>query len=355
MSTAEITREAESFVAKEILVSADSHINEPHDLWEKQVPASLREHVPKFAPRQGGGVGQKPGGYDSKARLEEMAVDGVTAEVLYPTLGLRLYAMKDAEAQEACFQIGNDWLMEYCQVAPERLVGIPMISMYNLKNAIKELERCKKGGMKGCLIWQVPPEDRSFATDYYEPFWEAAQDMDMPVNLHILTGFNYSQFLGQRKGLEQFRGSVNLKLADAANALFEIVFSGVLERFSRLKIVLVENEVGWIPFYLHEWDKYYKRHGPRNPLSLTKLPSEYVNKQVYSTFFSDPTGGHLLDWWGADICMWSNDYPHPASTWPNSRQVIAEELGHLPQNILRKVIRENVIKLYDLKIPGVSA
>ena len=133
-----------------------------------------------------------------------MAVDGVTAEVLYPTLGLRLYAMEDAEAQEACFRIANDWLIEYCRVAPDRLVGIPMISMFNLDNAIKELERCKKEGMKGCLIWQVPPEDRSFATDYYEPFWEAAQDMDMPVNLHILTGFNYSRFLGTRKGIEAF-------------------------------------------------------------------------------------------------------------------------------------------------------
>ena len=353
MSTVELAREAESVIAKEILVSADSHITEPNDLWDKRLPASLRDRAPKFPPRNADG--QKPGGYDSKARLDEMAVDGVTAEVLYPTLGLRLYAMEDAEAQEACFQIANDWLIEYCKVAPDRLVGIPMISMFNLDNAIKELERCKKEGMKGCLIWQVPPEDRSFATDYYESFWEAAQDMDMPVNLHILTGFNYSRFLGTRKGIEAFRGSVNLKLADAANALFEIVFSGVLERYPRLKFVLVENEVGWIPFYLHEWDKYYKRHSPRNPISLTKLPSEYVNKQVYATFFSDPTGGHLLDWWGSDTCMWSNDYPHPASTWPKSRQVIAEQLGHLPQNVLRKVLRENVVRLYDLKIPGVTA
>ncbi len=142
MSTAALAREAESVIAKEILVSADSHITEPNDLWDKGLPASLKDRAPKFPPRQA--VGQKPGGYDSKARLEEMAVDGVTAEVLYPTLGLRLYAMEDAEAQEACFRIANDWLIEYCQVAPDRLVGIPMISMFNLKNAINELERCKK-------------------------------------------------------------------------------------------------------------------------------------------------------------------------------------------------------------------
>lgn len=350
MSKAALTREENSVVAKEILISADSHIMEPPDTWEKRLPASLREPVPKFSSRRGSGT--KPGGYDPKARLQEMAEDGVTAEVLYPTLGLRLFAIEDAEAQEACFRISNDWLIEYCQVAPEHLVGIAMISLYNVKNAIKELERCKKEGLKGALIWQVPPEHLPFTSDYYDPFWEAAQKLDMPVNLHILSGFNYSRF--KREGLEVYRCSVNRKLTDAANSLFDIVFSGVLERYPNLKIVLVENEVGWIPFYIHEWDKYYERHSPQHPISLTKLPSEYVNSQVYATFFSDPTGGRLLDWWGADRCMWSNDYPHAASTWPHSREVIARELGHLPREVLGKLVRENVVRLYNLKIPGVS-
>ena len=83
---------------------------------------------------------------------------GVSAEVLYPTFGLRLFALEDADVQEACFQIANDWLIDYCKVAPGRLVGIPMISLYNLKNAVKELERCKKAGLVGSLIWQVPPD-----------------------------------------------------------------------------------------------------------------------------------------------------------------------------------------------------
>ena len=351
MSTMEVAQKAESVTANEILVSADSHIMEPPDLWEKKLPAALKDKIPKFGPRRS--RTWKPGGYDPKARLEEMAVDGVTVEVLYPTLGLHLYALEDAEAQEACFRIANEWLIDYCQVAPQRLVGIPLISLYNLDHGIKELERCKKEGLKGALIWQVPPEHLSFTSDYYDPFWEAAQDLAAPVNLHILTGFNYSRF--RREGLEVYRASVNKKLTDAMNSLFDIVFSGVLERFPRLKIVLVENEVAWIPFLVHEWDKFYVRHSPEHPISLSKLPSEYVNQQVYATFFSDPTGGQLLHWWGADTCMWSSDYPHAASTWPHSREVIARELGHLPADVLRKVLRENVTRLYELKIPGVSS
>ena len=98
-----------------------------------------------------------------------MEVDGVSAEVLYPTYGLRLFALEDAELQEACFKIANDWLIDYCAVAPGRLVGIPMISLYNIPNAIKELERCKKAGLVGSLIWQVPPEHLPFTGDYYDP------------------------------------------------------------------------------------------------------------------------------------------------------------------------------------------
>jgi predicted TIM-barrel fold metal-dependent hydrolase len=87
---------------------------------------------------------------------------------------------------------------------------------------------------------------------------------------------------------------------------------------------------------------------------MKKLPGEYVAEQVYATFFSDPAGGRLMEDFGQDTFMWSNDYPHAASTWPHSRDVIARELGHLPKDILRKVVRDNVIKLYNLKIDGIN-
>ena len=120
--------------------------------------------------------------------------------------------------------------------------------------------------------------------------------------------------------------------------------------------VTVENEVGWIPFFVHEWGKYYVRHSVKLPLHyVKKLLGEYVAKQVYATFFSDPAGGRLIEDFGQDTFMWSNDYQYAASTWPHSLDVIARELGHLSKDTLTKVVRENVIKLYDLKIDGINA
>jgi len=266
MSTIAPAHSAESVLAGEKIVSADSHIMEADDQWVKHLPASLQGKYPDFPKRNS--PGEKAGGWDPKARIGEMEIDGVSAEVLYPTLGLRLFALEDAELQEACFQIANDWMIDYCRAAPGRLIGIPMISLYNIENGIKELARCKKAGLVGCLIWQVPTEPLPFTSDYYDHFWEAAQDLNMPVNLHILTGFNYSRF--ERGGLDTYRTAVNTKLADAANSLFDLVFSGVMARFPKLKFVYVENEVAWIPFYVHEWDKYYKRFCTKTPLPFMK-------------------------------------------------------------------------------------
>src|SRR5215212_1040621 len=115
--------------SNEVLISADSHVAEDPDFWVTHLPAKYRDAAPRFPKRQ---VGQsrfegKAGGYDPNERLKEMAQDGVSAEVLYPSLGLRLYAMEDAELQEACFRVYNDWLLEYCSVALDRLLGVSLI------------------------------------------------------------------------------------------------------------------------------------------------------------------------------------------------------------------------------------
>ena len=337
---------------EELLFSSDSHVMEPPDLLVSRVPQAFRDRAPRFPEqRVGSGFQAHPGGSDPNERIKEMAVDGVSAEVLYPTPGLGLFALEDAALQEACFRAYNDWLIEYCQVSLDRLIGIAMISTYNIDHAVQELERCAKAGLRGALVWQVPPKELSFTTDYYDRLWAAAQDLEMPVSLHILTGFGYARTLRDRKGVERYRASVNLKLGEAADALMDIIFSGVLERFPRLKVVLVENEVGWIPYVLEQWDYYFNRHRSIAPLTIDKRPSEYFDRQVYATFFNDAVGGHLFSWWGGENCMWSNDFPHANSTWPRSREVVARDLGHLPATARAKLVRENVARLYNLSIP----
>ena len=218
------------------------------------------------------------------------------------------------------------------------------------------MERSRKAGMAGVIVWQVPDPTLPFTSRHYDPLWARAQELEMPVSLHILSGHGYNlrQSFGQvERGIEQERTSVNLKLVYAMDALYDFIFSGVLERFPRLKLVLVENEIGWLPFVLEQWDYYFRRHGTdRAALDLTMLPSEYFNQQVYATFFNDAVGGRLLSWWGADNCMWSSDYPHGNSTWPDSRQIVARDMGSLPAGVRARLLRENVSKLYGIEVPA---
>ena len=283
----------------ELLISADSHVMEPGDLWATRLPNALRADAPTFPDT--GSDQSKPGGWDPSERLKEMAVDGVSTEVLYATRGMTLFRIEDVSLQEACVSAFNDWLIEYCAVSPDRLFGVGLISLYDIDHAIAELERCRNAGLRGAMIWQNPPEDLPFSSDHYDRFWAAAQDLRMPVSLHILTGHGYMQKAHLRHGTEHYRSSVNSKIAEVMNSLFDLIFYKTLDRFPELKIVLVENEIGWIPFALQQWGYYLGRHRHREPgPAPDKMPSEYLASQIYATFFNDAIGTRYLSSWGED-------------------------------------------------------
>jgi predicted TIM-barrel fold metal-dependent hydrolase len=339
-------------LGEELLISADSHVIEDPHFWENRLPASFKDQAPVFPERQVGGAFQAhPGGWDPHERVKEMAVDGVSGEVLYPSFALDLFGLQDAALQEACFRVYNDWILEYCAVAPDRLFGVACIATYDIPHGVAELERCRTAGMPGAMVWQAPPPELSFATDHYERLWGAAQDLEVPISLHILTGqpFPWPRPAGRgdrRQAFETMRSAVNSKLLYASNAMSDLIMTGVLERYPRLKFVLVENEVSWIPFYLGQYDKYWGRGNLDSP--LTMFPSEYFFRQFYATFFNDSPARWIFGNWASNNLMWSNDYPHPNSTWPKSREVIARDLGHVSEGTRARLLRENVRELYQL-------
>ncbi len=334
-----------------LMVSSDSHVIEPSDLWVERLPSAFRDRAPRYKART---IFQAhDGGTNPVGRVREMAMDGVSAEILYPSLAMDQFGLKDAELQEACFRVYNDWLIEYCSHAPDRLFGVGNISTYRLDSAVREVQRCKDAGMRGVMIWQVPPAELPFWSSHYDPFWAAAQDLEMPVSLHILTGAAYAPgVVGQegRHAPTRLSFLVNEKLLHIANGLIHIIASGVMERFPRLKVVLVETEVSWLPFTMSQWDKYCARG--MFDSTMTMLPSAYFRRQAYATFFNDPPASMMLGEWGADNLMWSNDFPHHNSTWPNSREVIKRDLGHLSEATQSKLLQGNVMQLY--KLPSVA-
>ena len=340
---------------RELLISADSHIIEDPHFWESRLSAAFKDQAPVFPDQEVGFFQAQPGGWDPDERVKEMAADGVSGEVLYPTLAMNLFGLQDVALQEACFRVYNDWILEYCSVAPDRLYGVCCIPTYDIDHGVAELERCRKAGLPGAMVWQAPPPELSFATDHYERLWAAAQDLEVPISLHILTGepFPWPPPVGRggrKPAFEVMRNVVNNKLLYASNTMSDLIMTGVLERHARLKFVLVENEVSWIPFYLTQYDKYWSREKNLDS-PLTMLPSEHFFRQFYATFFNDAPARWFFGAWGGNNLMWSNDYPHPNSTWPNSWDVIRRDLGHVSEGARSRLLRDNVRELYQLPAP----
>jgi predicted TIM-barrel fold metal-dependent hydrolase len=374
------------------LISADSHVNEPGDLWVERMDKAFRDRAPRVVDNlpgrqpgsylvlenlppihltQGLGAGKKPeelptffqqttykdarrGGWDPAERLKDMELDGVEAEVIYTTLGFRQFWFKDAALQQDCFRAYNDWLAEYCAYAPKQLAGLALISLYDIEAAVQELSRCRQIGLKGAMIWASPPEDRPYSAPLYDPFWAAAQDLHMPLSLHAITGMGPESQATRAMGREIQPIDRYIRAVTGADevkrSLTVFIFSGVLERFPGLKLVSAENNIGWLPYVIQRWDQSHatSRYMQTTPLKLK--PSDYFHRQVYATYIDDQVGVENRHQIGIDNLMWSSDYPHTASTWPHSQDIVARDFKAAPEAEKWKIVRENVIALYELDL-----
>jgi predicted TIM-barrel fold metal-dependent hydrolase len=374
------------------VMSADSHVMEPADFWATRLDVKYRDQAPRVVkndrgagyvfvapgispfPVAGGfGTGRsgtelkehlskgyeaaRPSGWDPAERIKDQDIDGVEAEVLYTTLGMRLFSLDDAGLQRACFGAYNDWLAEFCSYNPKRLVGNALVSLEDIGEGIKELERCARIGLRGAMIWGSAPEDRPYSSRIYDPFWQAASELEMPLSLHVITGRGRESKLEvdpKTGNIVSLAGPTRLEMY--ANVIHEIqrsltslIVSGVLERFPRLKLVSAENDVGWLPHYMYRLDHAWEKYSALTPEPLPLKPSDYMRRQLWATFQDDPVGPATYKFFGSSNYMWASDFPHTDSTWPNSRKVIERDFVGVPDDVTRKIVFENAAKLYRLQ------
>lgn len=287
-------------------------------------------------------------------RLKDQDIDGVEAEVLYTTLGMSLFGLADAELQQACFKVYNDWLAEFCSHNRRRLHGIALISLADIDAGTKELERCARAGLKGGMIYGCAPAQRPYLSLDYDPFWTAAQHLEMPLSLHVFTRGNR----GSQPSVEgphtseymNFSRAYVRGLHEVQDSLADLIQSGVLERFPRLRIVSAENDTGWLPHFMYRLDHVFEKFGAFSPepQPLTMKPSNYVRRQLRATFQDDPIGPALYQLFGENNFMWASDFPHTDSTWPRSHEVIEASFQGVPEDIMRKIVFDNANKLYRM-------
>jgi len=305
----------------------------------------LREHQTK------GYEAARPGGWDPAERLKDQDADGVEAEVIYSSLGLPLFALDDAELQMACFKAYNDWIAEFASHDRKRLYPVPLISLEDISQGVKELERCAKLGLRGAMIWLSPPADKPYDNPVYGPFWEAAQELDMPLTLHIIAERKRGPTQAQTTGFASVLKSNMGGIQDVQRALSTMIVGHVFDRFSRLKIVSAENGCGWVPHFMYRQDHFFRKYTSSEDKLLEMRPSDYIRRHFWATFQDDIVGPMTYPYFGEDNYMWASDFPHGDSTWPDSRKVIEQNFEGVPKAVTQKIVHSNAVKLYKMDVP----
>jgi predicted TIM-barrel fold metal-dependent hydrolase len=358
------------------IISADSHITEPANTYLDHIATRWKDRAPRMERRPDLGdvfvvdgmskpvpmglvaAAGKPveeirihgvlfeqmhrGGWDPEARLADQDRDGVSAEVIYPTVGMVLCNHKDLDYKKACFDAYNLWIAEYCSAHPERLLGCGQTAMRTPAEGIHDLEAIRAAGLRGVMMPGHPGVE-DYDSPIYDDFWRAAIDLGLPLSFHILTtrseghrGPAMNGFLTIVRGCQDIMGT--------------LILGGVFERHPKLRVVCVEADAGWVPHYMYRMDHAYKRH--RNWLppgqKLSRLPSEYFAENIYVTFQDDWVAfktASLMNW---RRLMWANDFPHSDSTWPWSQDLLAQHKADLDQAQQEAILCGNVAGLYGI-------
>jgi len=281
---------------------------------------------------------------DPDLRLRDQERDGVQGEVLYGILGTTR-RLDDPEAVVEVMRVYNEWLADFCDAHPDRYAGLACIPNRPVEAAVGEARRViKRGAVRGLDVansLDMPP----LWDPQWTPLWDVAAEARLPVHFHTVGGAR-PDFEALPPRLSRVAQAVHITgfQMHMATLLTSLIFGGVLERYPAMRVVIGESGIGWIPYVLErmdaEWEDQFR------DLGLGMKPSDYWRRQCKATYQSDRIGVKLLDDLGADTVMWGSDFPHPDGVWPDSREFIARELGHLPAGVRRKVVCENAGALY---------
>jgi predicted TIM-barrel fold metal-dependent hydrolase len=375
------------------IIDSDAHVNEPPELWQEAVPGKWKERAPKvvhsdqgdlwvfdggrekwpvgltatagqsyfqFAPMGQTYATMRPGSFDRDARLRDLDADGIYAQVLYPSVtlkGARIYS-EERELQLACVRAYNEWIRAFCDGSGGRLVPQAILPTTGLDDALAELDHAMKSGHRGAVISSFPngtlhprPED--------DPFWARCQEADFAVVVHIGSFVRTPPASANRPK----EGAWSPSLAFVARAAWtkaggqtldvtcDLLFSGIFQRFPRLKIVLVEANIGWIPTLLEQSDDMFRRYRWWTGAweQMAELPSQIFHRNFWATFMVDMAGIELRHRMNLDHIMWSTDYPHSGTDWPNSSVSIERIFRGVPKAEVKKMLHDNCRTLYGLR------
>jgi predicted TIM-barrel fold metal-dependent hydrolase len=362
---------------KYFMVSADTHANEPANLWYERIDRVYRERLPRievdaegkrwqvtegFRPIrlrstifEGEDLERNRAGADPEERLRDHARDGIDAEVIFPNKGLSMWATPDSKFAMAMCRVYNEWAWETFGPYNDRLAPLAAIATGDLEGSLAEVERVAALGFRGLTlpckpIWGAHDADQpNYNLPTFDPLWARIQETGLPITFHVSTGRDPRASRGNGGAVINY---VSHSLAPTIEPVANLCASGVLERFPGIRFASIEAGIGWVAWALTAMDEAYLKHHMWVRPRLKALPSEYFREHGFASFQDDAPGLELCERFGLEQnYLWANDYPHHEGTWPHSAETIERTMGHLSDRARARILGLNSARLFGFEIP----
>jgi uncharacterized protein len=368
------------------VLDSDMHLMEPVDLWERYIDARYKADAPRgltsdnvrdlrlarpdgrywglpashnrnseqhrghnFAKNQGIYRSHAERGWSAEVQLEAMDTEGIDVAVLYPTRGLQALSEPRMEPKlaDALARAYNNWLYDFCEKNPNRLLGAGMISPFDVDLAVAEARRCAKElGFRAVFMRSSTMEGRNWYDKYFEPLWSTLEELKIPV------GFHESSSSAARQTGDLFEPNFMLRRAVAQPmeqmlGLVSICSGGVLARHPNLRAAFLEANCTWLPWLLWRLDEGWEREGDTWGKDLRMAPSKYFKRQVFVSVEPDEAGvKYVIDYIGADRLVFSTDYPHGDSKYPQAVESFLQL--KISDDEKRKILWDNCAEFYHV-------
>lgn len=362
------------------ILDSDMHLREPAGLWDKYMDPEWRGRAPKilsstarssamvliegkilqgYKPSYRGGIfdatrideeiaDYRARGFDAKTQLEAMDREGLDVAALYPSIGLGIMMREemDPKLSAAIARAYNDWLHDFCQADPKRLKGVAMLPLHDPAEAVKEAQRAVgKLGFIGVFARPEPLRNLPWHSRYFDTVWSGLEELGVPLGFHSATAAGEVAQIGDRFGDNLLLRHVVSHPMENMMALVDMIGGGVCDRHPKLKVAFLECYCGWVSFLLHRLDN--AMHKGRFPTAGTLKPSEYFRRQCWISTEHEKELPMIIDLIGDDNIVFSTDYPHGDSDFPEGVEEFLE-MGGVSDQSRKKILWDNCARLYNI-------
>jgi len=354
------------------IIDADSHVLEPHDMWEKYLEPAFKNHAPSADLKVGGEeifyklsaeyrskvathVKQSHpmsalSHFDAESQVRGIKQMGIDISFLYPGTGLWLFAIDTMSPilAGAFTSAYNNWLRDFCSYDPQILRGVGAINIHAPEKMVSELHQVAEFGWKAVVLPPNPVKGRLLSDPSYEPFWTECERLKIAVSIHEGT---YCRL--PTAGADRFNTHFAIHACshpmEQMMALLALIEGGVLERHPKLRFGFLEAGCGWLPYWLWRLDEEYKQLAWEVADNVKMKPSEYFRRQCFVAIEpEEPYIEQIIQYIGLDNLLFGSDYPHVDHDLSMSEKAVALQ-ERLSKKTVQKLLWDNPAGFYGLE------